>query len=196
VEIDFMKELKGMKQMKGQFFLLGAILLCSLFFIGLPTSQVLIDTPSHDLDYVLQNLEKEFPHALNLGLDDGNPRQVMENFTSWTRGLAKGFFMNLSSVWIFAQGDPSTGNVTISVGNYMGSDMSIELYLDSEHKSLFVQDGDSDSVTYSSVGSSYDLSVTFGAGAKNLLWQRDKANLFVLIELLRGDDLARKEIIA
>ena len=182
--------------MKGQYFLLGAILLCSLFFIGLPPGQQIFDAPSQDLDYVLENLEKEIPHALNLGLDDGNPRIVMENFTSWTRDLTKEFLIDLSSFWLFAEGDPSTGNVTVSIGNYLGSDVTITLDLDGDQRNLIVQDDDSTSTTFASVAPTYQLSFQFGSEYRKFDWNRDKVNLFALIELERSGNIARKDIIA
>ncbi|UCD07907.1 MAG: hypothetical protein JSW41_03000 [Candidatus Aenigmatarchaeota archaeon] len=182
--------------MKAQFFILGAILLCSLFFIGLPPGQPLVQSPLQDMDYILQNLEREFPHALNLGLEDENPRQTMEDFTSWVRGLTQNFLLNFSSFWVFAEGDPLTGNVVVSLGNYMGSDMNVNLDLDGDQRNVFVQDGDSQSTTFSSVGSSYDLSVQFGNEARSFTWQRDKVNLFALIELVRGENIARSDVVA
>ncbi len=189
-------KLRGKKRMKGQYFLLGAILLCSLFFMGLPPGQQVFEAPSQDLDYVLGNLEREIPHVLNLGLDDGSPRTVMENFTSWTRDMTKEFLIDLSSFWLFAEGDPSTGNVIVSVGNYLGSDVTIALDLDGDQRNLIVQDGDSDSTTFVSVAPTYQLSVRFGSEYRNFGWNRDKVNLFALIELERSGNIARKDVVA
>ena len=185
-----------MKRMKAQFFILGAVLLCSLFFIGLPPRQAFIETPSDDMEYVRQNLEREFPIALNLGLDNENPRTTMENFTSWTRDVANGFLIKLSSFWVFTEVDPGTGNLTVSVGNYMGADMNVNLDLDGDNRNLFVQEGDSSSTTFSSVGPTYTLTVQFGGNSKIFSWNRNKVNMFTLIELERGENLARSEVVA
>ena len=182
--------------MRGQFFILGAILICSLLFIGLPPSQPFIAEPSQDLEYVLQNLENEFPHSLNLGLDYGNPGQTMENFTSWVRIVTRNFLINSSYFWLFAEGDPSTGNVTVSVGNYMGTGINVDVDLDGDQRNVFVQDGASDSIVFPSVSQTYSLSVSFGGESRSFGWRRDKANLFVFMELERGDSVARSEIVA
>jgi len=181
--------------MKAQFFILGAILLCSLFFIGLPPGQPFTEIPSQDMDYILKNLEKEFPHALNLGLEDGNPRYTMENFTGWVRDLAKNLLLNFSSFWTFAEGDPN-GNVTVSMGNFMGSDMSVSLDLDGDQRNVFVQDGNSESTTFSSVDSKYNLSLRFGNEARDFEWQRDKVNFFTMLQLERGENIARRDVVA
>lgn len=182
--------------MKAQFFILGAVLLCSLFFIGLPPGKPLTQLPLQDMDYILQNLENEFPHALNLGLEEGNPRQTMEDFSSWVRGLTSNFLMNFSSFWVFAEGDPATGNVVVSLGNYMGTDMTVNVNLDGDQRNVFVRDDDSESETFSSVGSTYDLSIQFGNEARSFTWQRDRVSLFVMIELERGENIARRDILA
>lgn len=181
--------------MKGQYFILGAILICSMFFIGLPPIQPIREMPSEDMDYIMKNLEHELPHALNLGLGDGTPRQTMENFTGWVRGFTRRLLINLSSTWVFAMGN-EYGDVTVSVGNFMGTDMIVSVDLDGDQRNIFVQDGDSESTTYTSVGSVYDLSIQFGSESRSFSWNRDKANLFAIIELERGENIARKDIVA
>jgi hypothetical protein len=181
--------------MKAQFFILGAVLLCSLFFIGLPPGQPLAGVSTQDMDYMMLNLEREFPRALNLGMDGGDPAGTMANFTSWVRTVGRGLLLNFSSFWLFAEGDPG-GDVTVYLGNFMGTDMSVTLNLDGEQRSVLVGDGDLASETFASVGSPYNIVLLFGSEARNFDWQRDKVNLFVMLELERGENIARRDVVA
>lgn len=185
-----------MKRMKAQFFILGAILLCSLFFIGLPSRQAFTSAPSDDMEYVMQNLEDEFPAALNLGMESGNPGAVMEDFSSWSRDVARGLLMDMAAFWLFAEVDPSSGNVTVSAGNYMGTALNLAVELDGDERNLYLQDGESSSTTFSMVSPEYSLDIRFGNVSRTLTWNRDRVNLFTLIELERGGNLARSEIVA
>jgi hypothetical protein len=179
--------------MKGQFLILGAVLLCSLFFIGLPPSRPLAESPAGDMGYLAANLEKEFPHALNLGLSEGDPRGIMENFTGWVRDVAGSLLVDFSSFWMFSEPDPASGNVTIVLGNYMGTGMNVDVDLGGNRRNVFVADGDSESVTFPSVGPEYVLDVMFGSDARSFTWQRDKVSVFLLLQLERGGNIIRKE---
>ena len=182
--------------MKAQFFILGAILLCSLFFVGLPASRTVYHVQAKDIDYLADNLDRELPHALNLGLSEGVPVQAMENFTGWVRDLTRGMLVDFSAVWIFTDTDQSSGNVTVVAGNYMGNPVTIHVELDGDQRELVIPDGSSASTTFGSVADSYDIDLAFGTEARSFSWNRDKVNLFALAEMQRDDDVIRKEISA
>ena len=72
---------------KAQFFIVGAILICSLLFLSIPLSQPLISQPSGDITYISTNMRRELPHALNLGLNDSSELDTMVNFTHFIEAV-------------------------------------------------------------------------------------------------------------
>ena len=62
--------------MKGQFFIIGAILIVTLFAAMIPRAPKKIVSPVEDLTFFSRNIKKELPKALNFGLDSGNAGNV------------------------------------------------------------------------------------------------------------------------
>ena len=62
--------------MKGQFFVLAAILLAALFFAGLPITGNIIGTVSKDMELLSENIASEFPAALNRVLPAGDVERL------------------------------------------------------------------------------------------------------------------------
>jgi hypothetical protein len=61
-------------KLKGQFFILGSLLLCVILFAGLPAMVSPGASETGDLSVLSGNLETEVPMAVNLAMiEDGNP---------------------------------------------------------------------------------------------------------------------------
>lgn len=179
--------------MKGQFFVLGALLLASLFFIGLPITGYIITTASDDLNYFSLNIESEFPHALNLVIDDGDIEKLSDFSTFIDNQLTQrnAVFKNL---WVITEGQGN--DVNVSMGNFLDEDITIVLNISNTIEMLFMPSGSVDSVMFYGVPARFTLRVTFPEVDRELDFQRDKINLFSFFSLSRGDDVLRKEVVA
>ena len=60
---------KDSKKLKGQFFILGALLIVALFFSGLPKPPSIILPNTGELEFLYDNLQKNYPIVLNMGIN-------------------------------------------------------------------------------------------------------------------------------
>lgn len=180
--------------MHGQFFILGAILLAVMFFIGLPLIKPLLSSPSSDLSYLSSNIYSEFPVALNLGLNQSDELRVLKNFTSFVNETLYDHFVRFSSLWIYAKN--SSTNVNFTVGNYLNMNTTINLTISSTETQFFVENNKTNSTLFTSPGTIFNLTIEFQSQTTTVEFLRDKVNLYVFYELKRGNDLIRKDIIA
>jgi hypothetical protein len=179
--------------MKGQFFVLGALLLASLFFIGLPMTGYVIRPVSGDFEYLAANLDREFPRALNIALQSGSVESLggFSTFLENQVGQKNADFRNL---WVVAEG--SGGSVNVTVGNFLKKDITIVLNASNTIEMIYMPSGTMDSVTFMGVSSPFVFSVTSPESSREMVLQRDKANLYVFYSISRGGDVLRKEIVA
>lgn len=179
--------------MKGQFFLLGAILLAILFFIGMPLFTPLITNPSEDLPFLSNNLKNEFPVAFNLGLNQSNEEAILTNFTHFVNATLYDKLVNFTGLWVLARN--TSASVNLTVGNFMGN-TTINFSTGSTTIHLYVQANHSNSTTLPSPGSIYNLSIVFQEKNFTTEWLRDKANLYLFYHLTRGEDEIQEEFTA
>ena len=116
--------------MKGQFFILGAILIISLFFMGLPNQGTFIVGKFEDIDYLFENVHREFPIALNNILnmsEDLNeaPDRLM-NFTRYVDSRASEKLINFSTFWVISW-NSSPSNINVTAGNYLRYNTTVTL---------------------------------------------------------------------
>jgi hypothetical protein len=179
--------------MKGQFFILGAVLLASLFFIGLPMTGYVVKPISGDFEYLSGNIAAEFPRALNLALKAGSTESLgcFSTFLENQVGQKNAYF---KSLWVVAEG--SGGNVNVTVGNYLKRDITIVLNISNVIEMIYMPSGTMDSVTFTGVSSPFVFRVISPESDREMVLQRDKANLYAFFSISRGEDMLRKEVVA
>jgi hypothetical protein len=177
--------------MKGQFFILGAILLSVMFFIGLPSAVNLVTPDVSDMEYLSENIEREIPVAINLEPSAGTSH--LEDFSSFLRSKMAERNIHLSLFWVYSE--PSGTDMILTAGNYMGAEESITLTVNSDERVFSVPDSSTNQETFGGIGTSPTLEVGFSATQKTLNIKRDKYNLYCYLSLSRGNELITREII-
>ena len=103
--------------MKGQFFVLGAIIIITLFFAGLPPKDGLIKEKTDDIVFLFDNVNREYPFALNnaLNMSDDADSSIdrLMNFTRFTDRLLSERLINYSSLWVVGWNISSNFNITV-----------------------------------------------------------------------------------
>jgi len=178
--------------MKGQFFILGAILLSVMFFIGLPSAVKLVTPDVSDMEYLSENIEREIPVIINMEPSAGTSH--LEDFSLFLRSKMAERNINLSIFWVYSE--PSGTDMVLTTGNYMGTEESVILTLNSEERSFTLSDSSTNQETFGGTGSSPTLEVGFSAAKKTLNIKRDKHNMFCYLSLSRGNELITREIVA
>lgn len=183
-------------RLKGQFFLLGALLLSTLFFLFLPSQVALTGGQVDDMTRIADNLESEIPHSLNVAmLEDGLP-QKLGQFTGFLRDEMSERFIDMESLWVVTIPDQSTpGHVEVYSGNWLGESTTVSVTIDTEERTLNLDDGEIDSVDYFNVGDEFDITVKFDERSWSGHLARDKVSLYNLFKVSRGDNLIVKEIV-
>jgi hypothetical protein len=175
--------------MKGQFFIVGALIIVILLFIGLPIIRPLLLNPSEDMKLLADNVEKELPYALNLGLKTNTPVSSLLNFTRFVDRVLTERDVTFSSLWIISQN--STGGVNITIGNFLPSNTTVTLGL----TTVFVPTNSTNS-TELSASEKFNLTISFEGRQKTVEWLRKKTNLYAYLEFQRGENIIKEELVA
>ncbi len=174
--------------MRGQYFVIGAIILCFLLFSALPLSFWSGSGKTDDIRYMRENIEREFPHALNLGIVSGSPEATLSDFTEFMRSSLREKFANPGFVWVFSY--PSDGGVNVTVANFMGSRIDVSVAVGSDIKNATLDDGTMMREEFSGVPEEFTLTLSFDGEEKSLRWKRDKRNLYMHSVIRRGENAA------
>jgi hypothetical protein len=175
---------------KGQFFILGAVLICMLFFVGLPLYGPQLQAYRKDLSFVSGNLESEFPRALNLGIKAGS-LQDFADFSRFTGSTLSGQNVKFQSLWVVTEPQPI--GVQVTAGNFMGQDQALSITVDGNSQNLDVPDNSTESRFFSS-SERFEISINFPGHSKTAIWVRNKVNLYAFTETARGTDVVAEEI--
>jgi hypothetical protein len=190
-------KLKFHKKKKGQFFLLATVLLCVLFFVGLhfsyPSTKVITQTFSDDMNYLYENMKKEFPHTLNLGLNDSNPVEHLTNFSIFTKRIMNEHYTNLSLLWLITE-NSSSSDLNITAGNFLDHPTIVILNISGDIKNISVNVNSTNSTIFYSIPSQFNMSVRFNSEESKLLLERDKVNLYTFLKLERRERLLKGAI--
>jgi hypothetical protein len=185
------KERRRGGKRKGQFFILGAVLVCMLFFIGLPLYGPQLQSYRKDLSFFSDNLESELPRTLNLGIKAGSGTSSLADFSRFAGSTLSGQGVKFQSLWVVAE--PQTSGVQVTVGNFMGQAQSLSITVDGNSQNLDVPD-DSTEGRFFTASDNFQITISFPGHSKESVWVRNKANLYAFVEMARGDDTAVKEI--
>ncbi|NIP40475.1 MAG: hypothetical protein GTN39_03065 [Candidatus Aenigmarchaeota archaeon] len=181
--------------MKGQFFLASAFALAILFFIGIssqitPGSVVTAETTS--LELLSDNVKSEYPKVANLGLNESDPVRILMNFTEFVERKTRERGAEFSFLFVLTQNVSDDLNVT--VGNYIGYTVNIELNVSGDSETLSVPDMGTDSELFSNPPESFELEISFNTTEKNLLLEKRKANFYFILEMRKGGNIIKEEV--
>lgn len=179
-------------KMKGQFFIVAAILLVSLFFMGLPKQAVFIGPQSEDLPYLYKNVETELPRALNYGLreDRGIPKLV--NFTNFVSRIMDERNVNLTVLWLVTSNVSS--NLNITGGNFLKYNLNVTVNVSGSAQNLSLPYNTTNSTLFTSVSQQFNITIAFSGNEKTATWQRDKVNFYAYIKMERDEDVITDQI--
>ncbi|MBI4020270.1 MAG: hypothetical protein HY367_02975, partial [Candidatus Aenigmarchaeota archaeon] len=113
----------------GQFFILGAILLSVLFFLGLTLTNTLLTSPKKDISFLSENYKRDLPRAFNLGVLQGQSGRSLGNFTNFTDSVLTQNFINFTAFFVVSE-PADNDTVDITIGNFLDSPLSVDIKLD------------------------------------------------------------------
>jgi len=180
--------------MKGQYFIIGSLLICILLFFGFPPEVAVRSGSSGDLDFLASNLASEFPRALNAGINASSPAAVLGNFTVFSRQAALARGINLTCLWLVFERHGASMNV--SAGNYMGHPVTVGINLSGAYAAVYAG---ADAVNSTAIGiSGYwsNLTVAVGQVSARGALLHNKTSVYASFYVTRGDDTVRIEILA
>jgi hypothetical protein len=176
--------------MKGQFFLVGALLFILMFYLGFS----LFLSPSHTspvmgngISDLFDNIENEYPRALNFGLNVSKPVDTLANFTDFAINITEGRGSHLRAFWLVTENVSDDLNIT--AGNFLGFSIDVTLNVSGVTKVMYVDNGNTNSSLFTSPPSEFELGLNFNTTEKNLLLEKYKANLYLILEMRKGEDL-------
>jgi len=189
--------MKG-KAAKGQFFIVGAVLICSLFFIGLPRFSPVIKQASGDLTFISSNLRSELPHAFNLGLNESEMLGHMEGFTHFLERVMGERNINYTSMWLIIRNQSGT-DLNITAGNFLGEDTIVTITISDGNPGrsamgLQLLNGTFNDTVFTSVDPSYNISISFTGQEETAEFVRDKASIYAFFRLTRSDDVIQNHV--
>ncbi len=181
--------------MKGQFFLVGVFSLILLFYMGISAYL----SPSYagavteeGISNLFDNIENEYPRAFNFGLNVSEPVETLINFTDFAMNITKGRGFDPEFLWLITENVSDDLNIT--VGNFLGYSAYVNLNVSGNTKVIYVNKGDTNSSLFASPPSEFELRLSFNTTEKNLLLEKYKANLYLILELKKGEDKITGEI--
>ncbi len=181
---------------KGQFFLLGAFILAVLFFVGI-SSQISPESISFPktspLETLFDNVKDEYARALNLGLNESRPIEVLTNFTEFVEERLRERGGELSLLFILTENVSDDVNVT--VGNYLGYTINVTLNVSDVTKTLHVPDRGVSYAMFSDPPEIFTLGLNFNTTEKNLLLlEKRKVNLYFILEMRKGENIIKGDV--
>src|SRR3989338_6285420 len=181
--------------MKGQFYIIGALLLIMLFFVGLPRPNQLTTEAFNDLPYFASNLKAEYPRAMSLGLNQSDYMNTMMNFTNFANRVLEERSINYEALWIATENVSGT-TLNVSEGGILSTNTTISLNASGTTATLMLASNATNSTTISNPGAEFNFSFSFLGENESVTWPRDKANLFVFINLTRSGSSAITNVTA
>ena len=172
---------------KGQFFLLGAFFLVLMFYIGISVFYAPSYTTQgigEDVSNLFKNIENEYPRAFNFGLNASSPVQTLVDFTGFADSMASGKGVSMRALWVVTEN--AGGDVNVTVGNFMGYDSDFILNVSGSINTLNVENGKTGSSLFSSPPNEFELRLNFNTTEKNLLLEKRKSNLYLILEMGKG----------
>jgi hypothetical protein len=183
--------------MKGQFFLATVFALAIIFFAGIssmisPEGVSFRETTS--LALLFDNVKEEYPRAANLGLNESDPVRILMNFTEFVEGKVRERGADFSLMFVLTRNE--SNNLNVTVGNYLGYGMDVILNVSGDVESIYVPDRGTNSEIFTNPPESFTLGISFNTTERNLLLEKRKANLYLILEMMRGENVIKEEVIS
>ncbi|RLI96534.1 MAG: hypothetical protein DRO99_04270 [Candidatus Aenigmatarchaeota archaeon] len=189
------------KGMKGQFFIVGAILVCSMLFVAYPRFAPLIREPGGDIPYISANIQRELPRVMNLGVNESAMIASMSNFTAFLeRSLSEKRINYTSLVVMFRNVTTGSDGLNITVINELGSNVTLTITISGEDYGTIVasypdlEDGSVNTSSYIPVSNINNVTVAFGSQERTMEWPRDKASIYAFFRLTRDEDIIKNDV--
>lgn len=174
-----------MSSSKGQFFLLGAILLIVLFFLGMPFITPALTTPTDDLSLLSENVEREFGHALTLGANESDITNKLMDFANFLNKTFLHRNADFRAVWVASNGNQ------LFYGNFFESTQQLNISTTAGTVSMGTAHN-STSSTVLALSSPYNINISFQDQFASHDWVLEKHHLWVFYELERDGALVRE----
>jgi hypothetical protein len=180
--------------MKGQYYLISVFFLILFFYIGLRAyiSPSITLISSDELTNFFDNVKSEYTRSFNLGMKDEKAISSLSNFTLFVKNVANKRNMKLKTFWMVTENVSNMLNIT--VGNYFEEPIGVTINVSGESVSIDLDNEEIKSVIFSDVPSEFSLRLGFNNKESNLLLEKYKANLYVFLDLERGEEKLKGEI--
>ncbi|MBN2330961.1 MAG: hypothetical protein JXC85_04030 [Candidatus Aenigmarchaeota archaeon] len=180
--------------MKGQFFIIGALFVCTILYFGLGPSFDISVTGSEDMNVLAGNLQKELPHALNIGINASAPISTLRNFTLFSIDSLRQGRIDLGCYWLVFR--YTGGQVNVSAGNFMGEPKVFYVNVSGVSNGIYAADGAVNSSMFDAAGPTFDVSVTVDGETSSFTQLTRKTSIFSQLTLSRSGNIISKEILA
>jgi hypothetical protein len=180
--------------MKGQFFIIGALFVCTILYFGIGPTLDVAGPESQDMGRLALNLQKEFPHALNIGINGSAPLETLRNFTFFSAASLEEGRIGLTCYWLIFR--DAAGKVNVSAGNFMGEPLIFHVNVSGVSMGIYADEGEINSSAFSVPGYSYDASVTVDGERSGFTLLTNKTYIYSELTLTRSGNVVRKEILA
>ena len=183
---------------KGQYFILGSIIIITLFFTGfyLVRNETIFtySYKADDLKYLFYNMQSEYPRAFNYEINESDIAGELRNFTEFSRSTYSGNIINFTALWIYTTNVSDSLNVTVV--NYLGYGTEVEINVSGTVKNLTVAEEGLNSTLFMAVSPKFVITVKFNSQERQLLMVRDKYNLYSYLQLQRESEIIKGSVLA
>jgi len=179
---------------KGQFFIIGAVLICSLLYFGLSPSVTVSVPEGRTAGFLADNIANELPYALNLGINGSGGTETLANFTAFAMNAASETGMQPHVAWVVIS--PSGSALNVSFGNFYSSTATAEVNISGSYKAIYAGDSSVNSTLFSAGGYTYTAWLSVPGGSVTFEAPVNKTALYAVVSLDYGEAIARKEILA
>ena len=184
--------------MKGQFFIVGAVILIIAISSSLQPQRTHLSVPTEDIPRFSTNLQREFPRAFNFGTDAGTPVDTLVNFSRFVNNTMEHHYVNFSIFWVVATGD-GTSDLTFTAGNFLGENVSLSINLSGGAlpaiQTVTVPDHSTASLAFNTVPATFNATISYRGETEIVELVRDKSSMYALLEVGRGKETNREEIV-
>ncbi|HJW97316.1 MAG TPA: hypothetical protein VJ485_04105 [archaeon] len=159
--------------------------------MGLPLYGPQVQAYRKDISLVSNNLESEFPRALNLGLREGSVQEFAD-FSRFAKGTLAGQNMQFKGLWVVSQ--PQGTDLKVTVGNFMGQTQAVSITVGMDSRDLNMLDDSTQAAVFSGAADSFQIRIAFPGHSWTSVWLRNKANLYAFTEIARATDTVIEEV--
>ena len=181
--------------MKGQFFLIVALSLTLLYFVGmvpyLSPPSITEGDYSKNLLQIFTNIYDEYPRVLNFGINESAATGHLSNFTLFAKTFVKDKGLSLEAFWLVAEN--SSDDVNVTVGNYLGRPQNVTLNISSETHYVYLENNSTGYVVFSSPPAQFNITVTFNSRQSQISLEKYKTSIYFFLSMSNGENVMKGE---